>query len=448
MTSNISAENTVYSVQELNNHAKDLLETTFLSVGVEGEISNLSKPRSGHWYLTLKDNQAQIRAAMFKFRNQRCTVKPNDGDKVIAFGKVSLYTARGDYQLIIDRLEPAGLGDLQRAYDALKNKLTQLGWFDEATKKPLPNYPTGIAVVTSATGAALRDILAVLKRRAPSIPVRIFPSQVQGAAATSQLIKQLYAANEDPETNVIILARGGGSIEDLWCFNDEKVAEAIKALSKPLISGVGHQTDFTIADFVADVRAATPTAAAELVSFDQGALLEQCHLFEKRLLQLIQYQLERLAHQVQLATSQLKRPDQKIEEWLQKLDTLDARLLTSIQHQLQTTEHRIEHLNQRLLSTSPKMQCQQNNQTVTALMIRLKQALQNQLQTAQHQSQQLTTKLNTLSPLNTLSRGYSITQNAKGQILTDAVGINAGDNINITLHKGSIEAQVLGINGS
>lgn len=433
----------IYSVQELNEATKNLLESEFLSIAITGEISNFSRPRSGHWYFTLKDDQAQIRAAMFKFRNQFCGLEPKDGIQVIAYGKVSLYPARGDYQLIIDRVEPAGLGNLQQAYEKLKRQLSQLGWFDEGQKQSLPTYPEGIAVVTSPTGAAIRDILSVLKRRAPSIPIKIFPTPVQGATAAAEIVQQIQHAEQDAETQVIVLARGGGSLEDLWCFNEEKVAKAIRDCQKPIVSGVGHETDFTIADFVADLRAPTPSAAAELVSFDQAALLTQLTYFQNQLLQLITKTIKDHKNQIKLLNAQLKRPDQKLEEWLQKLDNLDTRLMHSLQDHLQSANHAIKLISQQLYNASPIHQLSRETHRLMELYQRSQQAMTQRLTTAKLRSEKNITHLNALSPLNTLSRGYSITRNDQGETITDSAQIALEHPLHLQFFKGKVRVKVI-----
>ena len=273
----------IFSVSELNQYAREILENSFPMIWLEAEVSNLVQPSSGHIYLTLKDKNAQVRGAMFKGRNQRLTFKPKNGDQVLVKGRLSLYAPRGDYQLIIDAMQEAGLGALQRAFEVLKRKLAAEGLFADELKKPLPAHPNAIGVVTSPTGAAIQDIISVLKRRFPLTPIIIYPCAVQGEEAPAQLVSAIQTANRRRECEVLIVGRGGGSLEDLWAFNNESLARAIRASNIPIVSAVGHQIDFAIADFVADVRAPTPSAAAELLSQDQAELRARFAGFEQLL---------------------------------------------------------------------------------------------------------------------------------------------------------------------
>ena len=274
----LAIDREVYTVSQLNQAAKNLLEGSFPLIWISGEISNLSQPSSGHMYLTLKDEAAQVRCAMFRFRNSLLSFAPKNGMQVLARAKVSLYEGRGEFQLIIEHMEEAGDGLLRRKFDELKHRLAALGLFNHEHKKPLPALPQCIGVVTSATGAAIRDIISVLKRRMPAIPIMIYPAAVQGSEAAGQIVKAINLANQRQECDVLIVGRGSGSLEDLWPFNEEIVAHAIFNSEIPIISAVGHEIDYTIADFVADVRAATPSAAAELISPHQQELLQQVQL--------------------------------------------------------------------------------------------------------------------------------------------------------------------------
>ena len=283
---------TIYSVTQLNGLARQLLETNFNQIWLTGEISNFTQPVSGHWYLTLKDENAQVRCAMFRMKNSRVTFHSQNGVQVLVRASVSLYEPRGDYQLIIEAMHPAGEGLLQQKFDALKMKLAAEGLFAQHLKKRLPDFPKRIGIITSATGAALQDILNILARRDPSLGIVIYPTPVQGTEATAELVQMIELANLRREVDVLIVGRGGGSLEDLWCFNEEAVARAIFNSALPIISAVGHETDVTIADFVADLRAPTPSAAAELVSRDQEELLQQ--LFYKK--QRLEMAIDRLLH--------------------------------------------------------------------------------------------------------------------------------------------------------
>src|SRR5690554_4257558 len=297
-----------FTVSQLNQRARQLLEISFASVRVEGEISNLARPSSGHWYFTLKDANAQVRCAMFRSRTALLKFQPKEGDKVEVRAKVSLYENRGDYQLIVDAMKPAGEGALLLAFQKLKERLQLEGLFNPEFKQPLPSQVQRVGIVTSATGAAVHDILTVLKRRDPSIEISIYPTQVQGQAATSQVVDAIERANRDNLVDVLIVGRGGGSLEDLWCFNEEAVARAIFSSRLPIISAVGHEVDFSIADFVADVRAATPSAAAELVSQDQQVQNHVLIHLQPRLPFRLRRALPALKLQVSQYTSPLKTP--------------------------------------------------------------------------------------------------------------------------------------------
>jgi exodeoxyribonuclease VII large subunit len=434
---------TPITVSDLNEAAKDLLESQFLQVLVTGEISNFSQPRSGHWYFTLKDTQSQIRAAMFKFRAQVCHFLPRDGTQVLAYAKVSLYTPRGDYQLIVDKLEQAGTGALQQAYEQLKLSLLNAGWFDTTRKKSLPAYPQTIGIITSATGAALHDILSVLKRRSPFVDVKIFPTPVQGADAWKTIKAQLLRADADADCDVIIIARGGGSLEDLWNFNERELAAAILQCQTPVISGVGHETDFTIADFVADVRAPTPSAAAELVSPDQQELLATFTGYQQYFIRWIKDYLQHRQKDLALLRAQLKRPDQKLREWQQHLDFIDQQLQQALTKKLTGYHQQLQQLQQRLLSQSPQQQLRLKHQQLAQLQQGLINSWQRQWQQQQHQLQESSAKLHAFSPLATLTRGYSITFDAQGKILRSVAQLTVGDHITTRFAEGEVTSQVI-----
>ncbi|MFT4812652.1 MAG: exodeoxyribonuclease VII large subunit, partial [Marinoscillum sp.] len=321
--------NDVFTVSQLNQRAKQLLEITFSSVKVEGEISNLSRPSSGHWYFTLKDKGAQVRCAMFRSRTAQVKFQPKEGDQIVVRGKVSLYENRGDYQLIVDAMKPSGEGQLQQAFIQLKQKLGAEGLFATESKQALPSQIKRIAVITSPTGAAIHDILTVLKRRFPAIEVDIYPVQVQGKDAAQQIIWSINQANADARADVIIAGRGGGSIEDLWCFNDENLARTIFHSRLPIVSAVGHEVDFTIADFVADVRAPTPSAAAEMLSPDQQDYWQRLITLTSQLEKSIRQQLQNKQWQLQSAQRGLQHPGDKLTQYAQTLDMLELRLQQS-----------------------------------------------------------------------------------------------------------------------
>lgn len=391
-------EKHIFSVTELNGLARQLLEGSLGQLWISGEISNLVQASSGHSYFSLKDAQAQVRCALFRQNGRRLGLPLKNGLQVIALAQISLYEARGDFQLIIQQIEPSGMGVLQKKFEALKQRLSEAGLFAEAHKKPLPRLPKTIGIITSAQGAALHDILTVLKRRFPAIPIIIYPSLVQGEQAARQIAHSLQTANQRNECDVIILARGGGSLEDLWPFNEEIVAQAIYASEIPIITGVGHEVDFTIADFVADVRAPTPSAAAERVSPDYREWLQQLGHLQKRLQHLALSQLQHYQSQLTHISKRLRHPGQRLQDQTQYLDQLEHRLLLALQHGLQR------------------------------LQAKLNQAAQ---------------ALHTLSPLQTLERGYAIVRDKQSQnIITNAGQLHPGDEITIKLAQGSCECQV------
>lgn len=382
----------IYTVTQLNKATQLLLENTFSIVWVEGEISNLAEPTSGHIYFSLKDPTAQVRCAMFKFKKNGLSFKPQNGLLVHVQAKVSLYPDRGDYQLIVESMKPAGDGQLRLLYEQLLKKLSLEGLFQEKWKKAIPTFPKHIGVITSPTGAAIRDILSVLKRRFPSIPITVFPTKVQGKEAAPEIVKALQLAETYQKTDVLILARGGGSIEDLWPFNEELVARAIFACKIPIISGVGHEIDFTIADLVADLRAPTPSAAAELASPNREELLQGFLLIEKRLNQKIMHILQYYAQKIDWFQKRLRDPKQSIQNLLHRLKHLQSRLHFSIQQTLKNKQ-------QSFLT--------------------------------------LTRALETLSPLSTLNRGYAIVSDANQCIIQSAATIQANDSLNLRFADGN-----------
>jgi exodeoxyribonuclease VII large subunit len=410
-------QDTVYSVSQLNREAKRLLATHFLNLQVAGEISNLSTPSSGHIYFTLKDSQAQIRCAMFKGQQQRLRFKPSNGNQVIATAQVSLYEPRGDYQLVIDHLEEVGDGALRLAFEKLKVKLLQEGLFDQHRKQALPLIPKQIGVITSATGAAIHDILTVLKRRFPAIPVLIYPVAVQGESAKFEIAQALATANLHQQVDVIILARGGGSLEDLWAFNEEIVARAIAASEIPVISAVGHEVDVTIADFVADLRAATPSAAAEHVVPHQEAWLNAFDALEKQLSQLIQRRL--LQHQQQLAwldkALQQQHPGQKLQRNAQRLDELEQRINQAIQHKLRDCQQQLAIGHHQLKQWQPSQRINSHQQHLSYLQQRLQRSIELKLSRLKTRQAAICQTLQAVSPLATLERGYAISQRQDNQ---------------------------------
>lgn len=391
------ANKKILTVSELNRLANQVLTQSFPLFWVSGEVSNLTRAASGHWYFSLKDAGAQVRCVMFKGRNSYLDWSPKEGDKVEARCTVTLYEARGDFQLTIEFLQRAGLGALFEAFEKLKSKLQQEGLFDATIKKPLPSHPKQIGIVTSPDAAALRDVLTTLKRRMPSIPVVIYPTPVQGKGAAVLIADAIQLANERAECDVLIICRGGGSIEDLWQFNEEIVARAIAECSIPTISGVGHETDFTICDFVADIRAATPTAAAELVTPSRENILSALNQLKQQLSRNTQYLLNQRS---------------------QALDYLARRLI------------------------SPLQLIEQQKSQLAQIAYRLNAVINQQLQTKQHNLIRLSQNLTHLNPQAVLTRGYAFVQNKMGTIIASSQQLQSGDEVTLTFGIGSAEATI------
>lgn len=433
---------TILTVTQLNRHVRAYLEHEMGEVCVAGEISNLSKPASGHFYFTLKDAAAQVRCVYFRNRHTSALGQAvQNGQQVVARGKLSLYEARGDYQLIVEQLDEAGQGDLYRQFELLKSKLAALGLFDVGRKKTLPRIPDCVGVITSATGAALHDILTTLGRRFPLIPVIVYPSDVQGKQAAPQLISALKRANDDKRCDVLILARGGGSIEDLWAFNDEHLALAISNSSIPIVSGIGHETDFTIADFVADLRAATPTAAAESVVPDCLDLLARIQIIQQSLSsaisRFIKHQQLLLRHEVEKIAS----PGRLINTHWQTLDYLDTHLHRVQRQLLAKQQYRLRMAMIRLDAKHLRGFLLQAQAHVERLKKRLTHTMDLKFtQSKQHFMQQLAT-LNAVSPLATLDRGYAIATYHQS-VLIDSQQVSAGDCIQVRLAKGELMCEV------
>jgi exodeoxyribonuclease VII large subunit len=365
----------VLAVSELNHLTREILEANFPLVWVEGEISNFARPSSGHMYFTLKDAAAQVRCAMFKMRNRLLPFQPKDGQHVVARARVSLYEPRGEFQLIVDHLEPAGEGLLRLQFEALKQKLAAEGLFDESLKKPLPPIPQRIGVVTSPTGAAIRDVLSVLKRRFPAIPILIYPTPVQGEKAPQEIINALGIANKRRECDVLVLCRGGGSLEDLWAFNDESLARIIAASDIPIVSGVGHEVDFTIADFVADARAATPSAAAELITPSAGDWWDIYTDFAQRLTMSMNRKLAHGKQTIYSLGKRLQHPRRKLQNHAQRVDELEQRLINAQNMVLRHSYSKLATYGARLQQHSPLIRLAQYKLLTTSLGKRLQTAM-------------------------------------------------------------------------
>jgi exodeoxyribonuclease VII large subunit len=459
----MSAPPSVLTVSQLNGSVRELLEFNYGRIWLRGELSNVSAPSSGHLYFTLKDDQAQVRAAMFKGARTAARLQqpPQNGQQVLVRARVSLYAPRGDYQLLVEHLEDAGLGALQQAYEMLKARLAAEGLFAAERKRLLPTHPRGVALLTSPSGAAVRDILQVLKRRAPGLPVTLIPVPVQGAEAPPAIVAglarlKLLFENDFrdaqgqaiPPFDVVIVARGGGSLEDLWAFNDEAVVRALADMPVPVVSGVGHEIDFTIADFVVDVRAPTPSAAAELVSPNQQQWREQANAAKARLLHA--WQREHQRHQLALHVVQrrLRSPARQLLDQRQRLDELELRLTRQLRQLLTQRRERLQQRIIRLKARDPARQLPALAQQVSALQQRAARAIQQRLLQRQHQLHHLMQRAHSVSPLAVLSRGYAIVTHQDGGVLRDATSVRVGDVVRATLSAGAVSASITAIHAT
>lgn len=433
------------SVSQLNRRVRALLEKGVPQLWVEGEISNLSKPASGHIYFSLKDDNAQVSAAWFRQRQRGPAAGYKNGDRVLAFGRVSIYEARGNYQLIVERMEPAGEGVLKRRYEALKKKLLEEGLFEEARKRPLPTLPGRIGIITSPSGAAIRDILSVLGRRFPAVPVIIYPAAVQGDAAPGELVNALNTAVRRDECDVLIIGRGGGSLEDLWAFNDERLARAIADCPLPVVSAVGHEVDFTIADFVADVRAPTPSGAAEIVVPSQHDWERRVATLALRIARIGQRAVDDRSQRTDWLARRLvaASPAATLRRQRDNLRENRGRLASAIRQHLLSDTNRLQAIQGQLMQRSPAIAVQRNLGRLSGLRQRLKTATRSLLAETDHRLSMLGRALHSVSPLATLERGYAIvTDDKTGQALLNASDVAVGDDVRARLSKGEIVARV------
>lgn len=432
----------------LNRHARELIEDVFNSVWIEGELSNVSRPASGHIYFTLKDAGAQVRAALFKSRTFGMRFKPVDGMQVLVRGKVSLYEARGEFQLIAEHMEPAGEGALQREFEQLKARLAAEGLFDAALKRPLPAWPRRIGVITSPSGAAIRDVLSVLARRFPLLEVDVLPVPVQGREAPAAIVAMLKAANAAARYDVLLLTRGGGSLEDLWAFNDESVARAVRASSIPIVAAVGHEIDFSIAEFAADLRAATPSAAAELLVPDRDALLRQLDDARRSVLRAQTRRVESLAQRVDHLQARLvaRHPRNQLVQTRLRLQGLQARLTQISQRRNEQRHARVDHVLARLRGVSPQPRVTHARERVYTLATRLRALANMRIERQQAHLLELVRGLNAVSPLATLERGYAILLNPEnGTALRSIRMLKGGQDVTARLADGSVNLRVLNV---
>lgn len=435
--------NAVLSVSALNQRVAQLLEKNLPLCWVSGEISNFTRAASGHWYFTLKDAGAQVRAVMFRGRAQYADFQPREGDRVEVRAIASLYAPRGDYQLNVEAIRRSGTGQLYELFLQLKQRLAAEGLFDAERKRPLPAFPRAIGIVSSPQAAALRDVLSTLKRRAAHIPVILYPTAVQGEGAAYQIAQAIASANARAECDLLIVCRGGGSIEDLWSFNEEIVARTIAHSQIPVISGVGHETDFSIADFAADIRAATPTAAAELAAQTGAAWHSELQQLRRRLERSWQSTLQGRQQQLDWLSRRLPSPTQQLDSKRQLLEHRSRRLQTSLQQSLQTGSHRLQQWQQRWQSARPL--ATPARLTLTHLDQRLGQASQQQLLQQRQQLQHLQQQLELLNPARTLERGYAIIRNERGQPARSVAELKPDTVVHISLAEGDARLGIASI---
>ncbi|NHA15620.1 exodeoxyribonuclease VII large subunit [Thioalkalivibrio sp. XN279] len=438
-------ERDVWTVARLNREVRLLLETGLPALWIEGEVSNLARPASGHVYFSLKDEAAQVRCVMWRSTALKLAVSPRNGMQLLLRARLTVYEPRGEYQLVTEYAEEAGEGALRRRFEALKAKLLDEGLFAESAKRPLPRLPRRIGVITSPSGAAVRDILHVLRRRFPAVPVIIYPTPVQGDGAAAKIAAALATASQRAECDVLILARGGGSLEDLWSFNEEVVARAIRASDIPVVSGIGHEVDFTIADFAADLRAPTPSGAAELVVPDALEWLRRLNKDAGRLRNAMSRQLGTLAQKLDWQRRRLAvaHPGQRLRQHHQRLDELEGRLRRAIDSAIATRQRRLAHAGAVLVAQSPARRVQATRERVDSLQQRLRTSARYRLQSLRSRVDASGHALHTVSPLATLERGYAIATDPRdGTILRDARQLAAGDRIELRLARGQVEAEV------
>jgi len=433
----------IYTVSRLNQEVQSALESGFGMLWLQGELSNFSRPASGHLYFSLKDSRSQIRCAMFRGKNRYINFEPQSGDEVLVRGKLGLYAARGDFQLIVEHMEPAGTGKLQAQFEATKKKLDNLGWFDQQAKQPLPELPQRIGIITSATGAAIRDVLQVLARRCPQAEIIVYPTLVQGAQAAPKIAEAINTAERRNEVDVLLLVRGGGSMEDLWAFNEELVAQAVFECRLPIVAGVGHEVDFTIADLVADLRAPTPSAAAELATPDGEIMAQRVATAQQAIYRIINTNV--LQHQSSLLTLnerlQMRHPRRLLEDRGQRIDELEERLKLAMRSQTRQHQLQLTHLFTRIHTHSPQQQLINFRTNLINTEMRLKASVHNQLTAASNRWKIAARALDTVSPLATLERGFAVVKH-KNKVVTDATVLASGDQIETQVARGTIHSKI------
>ncbi len=439
-TAILNTFSTVLTVSQLNNNAKAALEKSIPLLWVSGEISNFKCYQSGHWYFTLKDTHSQVRCVIFRHKNQYLDWQPKDGLQVEVNARVTIYEPRGDFQLNVETIRRAGLGQLFEAFERLKAKLKKAGLFSPTLKKPLPSFPKQIGIITSVATAALQDVLSTLQQRMPTIPVIIYPAPVQGQGAAEKIAESIHIAAKHAECDVLILCRGGGSIEDLWAFNEEIVAHAITACPIPIISGVGHETDYTIADFVADKRAPTPTGAAQLACVEASALRHHCATLAQHLQRTIHRNIEHHMQKTDLLSHRLLHPGERIQNQQTQLKRLQEKLISYHTRQIDHLKWHIRSLKQCFETTSPNTASKIEQQC--EWMQRLQRAMTQYMMQNKTNMQHRQTQLSHLNPQSVLERGYSISYTEQGDIVKNSSQLNKDDSIKVKFAQGQCEAKI------
>ena len=433
----------IISVSEINRRAKSILEENFPFVWIQGEVSNFFSAASGHWYFSLKDESSEIRCAMFANKSHRITFEPKDGDHLVLNGTLSIFEGRGQYQIIVEHIELAGEGALLKAFEELKKKLLTEGLFDDSLKKKLPSYPRSIAVVTSPDGAVIQDIINVLSRRSPFFNLTVVPTLVQGEKAAPLICEALNKASNLENIDLIILARGGGSIEDLWAFNNEEVARAIVNCPIPLVSAVGHETDFTISDFVADIRAPTPSIAAEIISQPYSELKETLEGYQSYLLKSVESQFDSQRTRITNLIKRIRHPGDKLREIGQKVDYLETALIQEMHQKVSFKKNQLNLTQLSLQQNSPQNKVKEAKVYLQNASKDLLKAFKLKIERKKKLLGELVATIEAVSPLSVLARGYSIiSTEPEGKILSSSNQVKIGQTISAVLNKGSIKAEV------
>ena len=435
----------VYSVSEITRDVRAILEAAFETAWIEGEISNYRQAASGHAYFVLKDDKAQIKCVLFRGQRMGVKFKPEDGDQVLLLGRVTVYEARGDYQVIVEAMEPKGLGALQKAFEQLKEKLAKEGLFDESRKRQLPEVPWKIGIVTSSTGAAIRDMINVIRRRNPKMSILLYPAKVQGEGSGEEIARGIEELNKQKDIDALIVGRGGGSIEDLWAFNEEVVARAIAQSKIPVVSAVGHEIDFTIADFVADLRAPTPSAAAELVVPKLNDIVQDLEYLTNQMIERMQEDVEDYRERLRYLIDRrfFREPSHILEAPAQRLDEMVQRLLRGLDQWVLVKRGNVTQTVHRLFQASPGKKIQTLSEKQNDLMARLVRRMESQINLKKEKLGGVAKSLDALSPLNVLDRGYSITTSKRtGKAVVSGAQVKKGDTVRIRLAKGQLDATV------